>query len=450
MTSLTPADETALRALLDDADSVWIGPSNRRRVAPNRLAAKLSGEARVAVGGEQLYRYRGGVYVPDGEAWARAQIAAILGDAWRSGIAAETVTHLYDAAPRLWEAPPLDKINCTNGILDLNTAQLEPHDPDFLSSVQIRAAYDPAACFPANDNFNGEVLPSDGIVLAREITGYLLISDPNSLQIAVIALGRGENGKSVWLRILTALLGGPANVSSVALHTLDEDRFAAADLYGKLANICADLDSRDLKSTAMFKKIVGGDLIRGERKFRPPFTFVPFSRLLFSANEAPPTSDSTNAFFRRWLIIPFDRTFSAGTADRNLLGKLTTPQELSGLLNHGLDALPGVMAAGKLSDAPSVAAAAAEFRVAVDSVAAFIDACCELGYDKEVAKPYLYNSYRSWCKDSNRRDVSRTRFPNRLRELVPALGEKTVRGLRYWTGIRVLPSRITYIDTDAF
>ena len=176
--------------------------------------------------------------------------------------------------------------------------------------------------------------------------------------------------------MITALLG-EANVCAVPLHRLEEDRFAPAQLYGKLANVFADLDARALASSSIFKSITGGDLVQAERKFRDAFSFVPFARLIFSANEAPPTPDSSDAFFRRWLVIPFEERFT-GRADHGLLEKLTTPEELSGLLNHGLAARPELFGRGDFATTKPTALAKHKFRVDSDSVAGFVDECCDV------------------------------------------------------------------------
>ena len=111
------------------------------------------------------------------------------------------------------------------------------------------------------------------------------------------------------------------------------------DLFGKLANVFADLDRRALKGTSYFKTIVSGDSIDAERKFKSTFSFTPYAKLIFSANEIPHSSDNTFAFYRRWCIIPFNNKFEGEKADVNLLHKLTTPEELSGLLNRALQGL---------------------------------------------------------------------------------------------------------------
>jgi len=211
-----------------------VGRTGKERFAPNRLADALRAECPVAVGGELLYRYRGGAYRPDGERWARRRVAEILEDDWSRVRADEVIAHLRDLAESLLERPPLGVINVRNGLLELDTLSLLPHDPALLTSVQIGAAYDPAATCPAIDRFVTTTFPDDAAELAWQIAGYLTVPD-SRLQRAVMCKGGGENGKSVFLSLLTAFLGGRDNVSSQPLHKLDEDRFAAADLYGKLA-----------------------------------------------------------------------------------------------------------------------------------------------------------------------------------------------------------------------
>jgi len=74
---------------------------------------------------------------------------------------------------------------------------------------------------------------------------------------------------------------------------------SAARLVGRLANICPDLPATDLVSTSVFKAITGGDPLVAEYKFRDSFEFIPYTRLVFSANHPPKSQDASPAFFRR-------------------------------------------------------------------------------------------------------------------------------------------------------
>ena len=66
---------------------------------------------------------------------------------------------------------------------------------------------------------------------------------------------------------------GADNVSNETLQRLVSNRFAAASLVGKLANICTDLPTKRLEDTHLFKGITGGDPIQAERKYQPPFSY---------------------------------------------------------------------------------------------------------------------------------------------------------------------------------
>ena len=404
--------------------------------AAKRLAERLLDEHPFAAGGGQLYVYHDGVYRADGDAFVRRRSADILGDRWTRARADEAAAYLLATTPQLWERPPLDTVNVRNGLLDVTSDDLHPHSPDFLSCVQIGAAFDPTAACPTIERFIKEVFPSDVVDLAYELAGHLMIPD-TSPQRAVMLVGAGANGKTTYARTLETFLGGAVNVSAITLQALDSNRFAAAGLFGKLANIATDLDAEALKSSAMFKAVASGDPITAERKYGAPFTFAPFARLLFSANEPPPTHDTSFAFFRRWIIIPFDQTFTGKAADPHLLEKLTTPAELSGLLNFALEGLLCLRERGGFTQADSLTIAAEDFRTAVDSAAAFVSEQCLLSLDHRTGQAALYDAYKTWCLAVGRSPLSARRFNQLVRSLLPDPQAMLliVDGRPHWPGI---------------
>lgn len=409
-------------------------PRSKASKAPPKFVARqqaeaLRAETPIAVspaGG--LYVYAGGTYRPN-ESDLRSRLVEHLGDDWKRNRAEEVLSFLRDSSPKLWREPPRDRVNCVNGIVDL-AGKIEPHSPDFLSPIQIPVAFDQTAECPAIERFMGEILATDLVELVWELAGYLTIPD-QSLQMAFMFLGEGANGKSTLLNLLMTLIG-KENVASVALHRLDEDRFATAELVGKLANVFADLDARALQASSIFKSITGGDSITAERKYAHPFTFSPYARLLFSANEPPPTPDTSDAFYRRWEIIPFERRFQVGKADRRLIDRLTTPAELSGLLNHGLARLEDLQQRGAFRSSDSGEAAKERFRTDSDSVAGFIDDACRVDGDARAPKPRFYAAYKEWCVDSNRRPKGKQKFN---RQIAQKFNEVTIQGVRFWDGI---------------
>ncbi len=108
--------------------------------------------------------------------------------------------------------------------------------------------------------------------------------------------GSGRNGKGVTTNLITAFLGRD-NVSNETLERLLENNFATASLFGKMANIDADVSSEALRRTGILKKLTGGDRIVTEFKFKAAFSFKNFAKLIFSANKIPITPDDSDAYF---------------------------------------------------------------------------------------------------------------------------------------------------------
>jgi P4 family phage/plasmid primase-like protien len=341
------------------------------------LPAILAEEIREAYGirsgvGGHLYRYQDGVYRFDGRERVEQVCQRVLGERFKPRHGREVVDVLRGGLQEIPDEPTTDLVNVANGMLDWRTAELRPHGPEHLTTIQLPVAWNPDATCPAIDVFLAEVLPPDSQRFVREVFGYATVPD-GFLRKAVMLLGTGSNGKSTFLSLLRRLLGR-RNVSAVPLQAFGESRFAAAEVHGKLANVCGDLDSRALRRSDLFKTVTGGtDAVMAERKYEHPFSFVPFATLLFSANEAPASSDQSDAFFDRWVILPFDRRFEGVDVDPHLLAKLTTREELEGLLVQAIAGFMDLSERGRFEVPPSVQAAGEEYRMRIDSVVTFLD-----------------------------------------------------------------------------
>lgn len=377
--------------------------------------------------GDKLYYFSEGVYKPGGERRIRTLVKHLLNDwgmadKWTSHRANEVAAYILADVPELWESPPQDRINVANGILDLETWELEDHDPDFLSPVQIPVNYVPGAACPAWERQVEQTFPEDARALAWEIAADLIQPD-RSDQKAILLTGEGSNGKSVFLENIAAFLGRH-NRSSRSLHRLESDRFAVSSLMGKLANICPDLPSGHLTGTSMFKAITGGDTVSGEYKYKDQFDFVPFCRLLFSANRPPTSGDDTHAFFRRWKVVPFERTFDPDEAAprERIDAALQDPRELSGLLNKALEALPRLKRHG-FSEPESVSRAHEEFRETTDPLAVWLNHNTVEGPEMSVPKGELREAYAKSCEKQGRTPPNKTEFGRALKRLRPDLRE---------------------------
>ena len=375
--------------------------------------------------GRLLYHFQGGVYQPTGERVIESQVKALLESwemtkSWTPELANRVVQWIGVDAPELWEQPSLDTLNVRNGLLDVKARVLRPHSPDHLSAVQIPVVYDPAAKCPYITNFIAEVFPPDTHQLPYELAAWLMLPD-TSIQKAVLLLGEGANGKSVWLNLLEKFLGRE-NVSTLSLHRLEADKFCAARLVGKLCNIGTDLPTSALAGTSLFKALTGGDTITAERKFETSFEFRPYARLLFSANTAPRSDDASHGFFRRWLVVPFNRTFDESDPDtvpRAVLdARLSQDRELSGLLNRALDALPDIRQ-GRFTESASTRAALDEFRRTTDPLGVWLDQNTVDRPDAMVPKDQLRSGYMQACLDAGRPIMREAEFTAALKRLRP-------------------------------
>jgi putative DNA primase/helicase len=398
--------------------------------------------------GGRLYRFNAGVYKPDGSAHVKRLVKRLLENwsltkKWSSARSEEVVEFIRVDAQPLWECPPLHVLNLANGLLHIETGQLKPHSTDHMSSVQLPVVFDPTATCPVWDGFVEDVFPDDAREVPWQIASWLMVPD-TSLQKAILLLGEGSNGKSTFLTGLSAFLG-PSNVAAVSLHRLESDRFSVARLVGKLANMCADLPSSHLAGTSVFKELVGGDRLPAEYKYRDSFEFLPFARLIFSANHPPRSGDSTQAFFRRWLVVPFTRKFEGGDEIRDMAARLAAPRELSGLLNRALLARKHMQECGGLIESPSMCAAREEFRRVTDPVAVWLDNWTVEKSDVFVSKNELLIAYNRTSEAAGRPPETETAFGRALHRLRPNLrdGQRTVggkKGVWVWLGLGLRPS----------
>lgn len=377
--------------------------------------------------GGRLHIFRAGNYHPDGASFIRQQVKRLLdrmriSSKWTSHRAEEVVKYIEVDAPALWEKPKHDVINVLNGLLDVNSRTLSPHSADFLSPVQLPVTFDPNARCPAWDKFIGEVFPEDSEAIAWEIPAWLMTPD-TSIQKAILLVGDGANGKSTYLRAVLAFIG-KNNSAAVSLHKLENDRFSAARLIGKLANVCPDLPSTDLTGTSVFKAITGGDALMAEYKFKDSFDFVAYSRLVFSANHLPKSHDASPAFFRRWFVVPFERTFSDGDPDTipsdQLDAMLSDPAELSGVLNKVLEALAALRRRG-FSESDSTKRATDEFRHATDPLAVWLDRRTVLNPDAVTPQDQLYREFCRDCAAAGNPTISKTAFGRTMKKLRPTV-----------------------------
>jgi phage/plasmid-associated DNA primase len=249
---------------------------------------------------KELYWYDGSKYI-SGQEWRIEEFCQINVPKIKTYEVQEIINHIKRLT--FVDRSEFDKDpyirNTTNGLLNLKTSEIKPHTNEYLSLTQLPEEYNPEARCPNIDKFLSDVLRPKDIQYILQLIGYCLLNDCR-YQVSVMLYGHdGANGKGTLLDLVTTFLGVD-NCSHRSLQSIDNNRFAVADLFGKMANTYADLKSTKLSETGNYKMLVTGDWITGEFKNKNAFKFRNKAKLWFSANEIPESDDKTDAFCRRW------------------------------------------------------------------------------------------------------------------------------------------------------
>jgi putative DNA primase/helicase len=167
-----------------------------------------------------------------------------------------------------------------------------------------------------------------------------------------------------------------------------------------------------------------------------------YARLVFSANHPPQSQDASPAFFRRWIVVPFERTFADNAPDTipgdKLGAKLSDSAELSGVLNKALEALAAIRTRG-LSESDSTNRATDEFRQATDPLAVWLDRKTTLRPDAATPQDLLHREYCRNCADAGRPIISKTAIGRAMKKLRPNVVDyqRTVNGTLTWCYIGI-------------
>jgi putative DNA primase/helicase len=392
--------------------------------------------------GRSLWQYEGGVYRKEGNEWLASFVRAQLGDEFRANRLREVEAWCKaNFEARLPVQPATEYINVSNGLLywSEDPPRLVPHTPDVPSIIQIPVEWYPGADCPEFFSFLQSVLPerdqAQSMEFVLEWTGYLLTPSAR-FQRALMLEGPADTGKSTFLRVVEALLG-EANVSHHSLQSICDDRFTAAYLYGMLANVCSDLEAKSIAHSGKFKQIVAGDRMTAERKFEHPFSYQPHARLIFSANEFPGTSDQSDAFYKRWLILPMDRKVAAECQDPDLVERLTTPAELAGLLKYSVAALRKLMRRRRFLVPPVMGEAVHRYRLMTDTVMAHMAERCVIEPEGRERSSTLYEDYGRWCQAKGRNALGKQRWKEQLGSQGSLEYKPRYAGYPTWAGIRL-------------
>lgn len=346
------------------------------------------------------------VYHPDNKKWVEISTNRVKGWAREkvfpkpSGAEmAEFVERIQqqNIKPKEWlDGSDNRHTNFNNGVLDRATMALKPHSPDFGFKYVLPFNYDPYAKAPRFEKFLEEVMDGDQelVQLLKEFGGYCLSGDEYWEHKALILIGDGENGKSVFMETL-ATLAGRNNYSTTTMQDLTQ-QVNRHSIVNKLFNYSEETSVRAFVDSSVFKTLSAGGSVTVKQLYEQPFEYHNKAKLLIACNEMPGNKDSTHGMFRRMMIVPFNRIFARGERDPHLKKKLEL--EASGIYNILLNAYHQAKKQGGFTLPKASESLLADYKLDSDLERRFYESNVKHDPAKEVRVTDLYTSYVTYCE----------------------------------------------------
>lgn len=407
----------------------------------------------------EMWIYHEGIYIPQAKTYIKEYCRQVLGDAYTTTLANDVIakieTDTYIDQKEFFGNIHEEEMATENGLLNIITRELRQFTPKEIFFNKIPIKYDPKEECPAiKKHFTAVLKNEEDLPVVQELFGYLLLKEYR-FEKAFMFIGTGRNGKGKTIELMKAFLG-IENCASVPLQQFETDNFAQGELFNKMANLAGDLDARALKHTGSLKTLTGRDLISASRKFLPRVHFVNYAKMVFAANQLPVTYDLTPAFFMRWILLEFPFVFlteeeikelpekdqkNCKIKDPEIVKKITTDSELSGLLNFALDGLQKLLKQKDFSYSKSTEEVKTMWLRKSDSFAGFLMDCVEESEDvtPKISKQDLRKAYAVYCRKHKLKMVSDKQINFTLTTTYAVSEEREmVDGVRksYWYGIK--------------
>jgi len=380
----------------------------------------------------EVWIYKDGIYIPQGRTYINEFCRLILVERHTTFFANQVIAKIEADTPidadDFFGKKTVNEIAVLNGILDIFTGDMTYFTPDKIFFNKIPVKYDPRAKCPNIINHFSTVLKDELDALTLfELFGYMLLKDYRIAK-AFMLVGGGRNGKSITLEIMKLFLG-PENCVDLSIQDLEDDKFTKGELFNKMANLAGDISDDAIQNAATLKHLTGGDMISASRKFLPMVHFVNYAKMIFSCNVIPSTREMTFAFWDRWIVLEFPYTFVTKKKydelkekyteleknkkltqkekdefakykikDINILKKLTTPKEMSGLLNMALNNLEHLLKNQEFHTTLSTNEVRNFWIRNSHSFMAFADECLEENYSSKLIKQDLKKEYFHYCR----------------------------------------------------
>lgn len=293
-------------------------------------------------------------------------------------------------------------------VVDASGPSLRPHVPANRNRWTYRFDFDPAAASPRWQDFldtvwEGDADRAEKVAAAQEFLGATLVGLAPRFKTAITLYGESDSGKSTFLDIVQALFP-KGSTCSIGLSLLQQE-YRRAKLAGKLLNVVAEVQSSELLESEAFKAIVAGDVVEGRPIREAPIEFRPIAGHLFAANTLPRVADRSEAVWRRWLVLTFNRRFERQPASgqataRNDLAEHVLATDVPGILSWAMHGLARLMANKAYTIPKSSRDVLVAWRKDSNPVELFVDDEVVFVPDASTPGKHFYSRYTAWCSEN--------------------------------------------------
>lgn len=308
-------------------------------------------------------------------------------------------------------------LNTTNGIVDLRTGAIRPHEHDAMHSKITGADFRDDADCPRWAAFIDRIMGGNQSLIRflQRAAGYSLTGS-TAEQCFFLLHGTGANGKSVFLETMRAVLNDYAATAEFSTFLAKQNENVRNDIAALAgARFVASSESGADKrlSETIIKALTGGDTISARFLFKEYFEFKPQFKVWMATNHKPVIRDTDLAIWRRVRLIPFTVTIPENERNPNLVRELRDeyPAILAWAVRGCLD-----WQRDGLGIPDEVSAATESYRNSMDIMEAFFEDCCLRGESYVTGATPIYARYSKWCEVNNERPMTQREFSLRLGE----------------------------------
>ena len=318
----------------------------------------------------------------------------------------------HSATVEEWDANPW-LLNTPGGIVDLKTGMRGPHNRERRMTKVTTAT--PQGLCPVWRNFLVNVTGGDEELqhYLQRVVGYCLTGDISTHALFFL-YGTGANGKSVFVNVVSTVLGDyAANAPMDTFMETRTDRHPTdlAGLRGARFVSATETEQGRRWNESKIKAITGGDDITARLMHQDFFTYRPQFKLLIAGNHKPAIRNIDEAMRRRMHLIPFTITVPADKRDPLLSDKLLA--ERDGILAWALEGCLLWQAQG-LKQPQSVVQATEEYFEAEDAMGRWVAERCNQGSNYKALTATLFNDWKQWAEMSGEYVGTQRRFSDAL------------------------------------